>query len=79
MSIHTLRLFENVGGCMKVATKILLPMCGVILLGMAAIAYMTYGMSSDNMHKAQQELNVMAVNNTISELKGIHEFNVVDP
>ncbi len=63
---------------MKVAGKILLPMCSIILLGMVFIAYITYSMSSDNMNKAQQELNVMAVNNTISELSGIHEFNVLN-
>ncbi len=63
---------------MKVASKILLPMCGIILLGMIFIAYITYDMSSENMNTAQQELNVMAVNNTISELSGIHEFNVLN-
>ncbi len=63
---------------MKIAGKILIPMCAVILLGMVFIAYITYDMSSDNMQKAQQELNVMAVNNTISELSGIHEFNVLN-
>ncbi len=63
---------------MKVAGKILAPMCGIILLGMVFIAYITYDMSSDNMQKAQQDLNVMAVNNTISELSGIHEFNVLN-
>ncbi len=63
---------------MKVASKILLPMCSIILLGMVFIAYITYDMSSDNMNNAQQELNVMAVNNTISELSGIHEFNVLN-
>ncbi len=63
---------------MKVASKILLPMCSIILLGMIFIAYITYSMSSDNMNTAQQDLNVMAVNNTISELSGIHEFNVLN-
>ncbi len=63
---------------MKVAGKILLPMCVIILLGMLFIAYETYDMSSDSMHDAQQELNIMAVNNTISELNGIHEFNVLN-
>ncbi len=63
---------------MKVASKILLPMCGIILLGMLVIAYLTYNMSAQNMHAAQQDLNVMAVNNTISELSGIHEFNVLN-
>ncbi len=63
---------------MKVATKILLPMCSIILLGMIFIAYITYDMSSENMNNAQQDLNIMAVNNTISELSGIHEFNVLN-
>ncbi len=63
---------------MKVASKILLPMCGIILLGMIVIAYITYNMSSQNMYTAQQDLNGMAVNNTISELSGIHEFNVLN-
>ncbi len=63
---------------MKVTTKILVPMCSIILLGMVFIAYITYRMSSHNMHEAQQELNIMAVNNTISELSGIHEFNVLN-
>ncbi len=63
---------------MKVASKILVPMCGIILLGMVFIAYITYDMSSENMQKAQQDLNIMAVNNTISELSGIHEFNVLN-
>ncbi len=63
---------------MKVTTKILLPMCSIILLGMVFIAYITYDMSSENMNKAQQDLNIMAVNNTISELSGIHEFNVLN-
>ncbi len=63
---------------MKVASKILVPMCSIIFLGMIFIAYITYSMSSDNMNTAQQDLNVMAVNNTISELSGIHEFNVLN-
>ncbi len=63
---------------MNVATKILLPLCSSILIGMLFIAYQTYTMSSENMQQAQQELNVMAVNNTISELNGIHEFNVLN-
>ncbi len=63
---------------MKFATKILLPMCSIILLGMVCIAYLTYDMSSENMSKAQSDLKIMAVNNTISELSGIHEFNVLN-
>ncbi len=63
---------------MKVTTKILVPMCSIILVGMIFIAYITYRMSAQDMHAAQQELNVMAVNNTISELSGIHEFNVLN-
>ncbi len=63
---------------MKVATKILVPMCSIILLGMIFIAYITYEISSENMYTAQQDLNIMAVNNTISELSGIHEFNVLN-
>ncbi len=63
---------------MKVTGKILLPMCAIILIGMLFIAYLTYSLSSENMQEAQQELNVMAVNNTISELDGIHEFNVLN-
>ncbi len=63
---------------MKVATKILLPMCSIILLGMLFIGYTTYTLSSENMNTAQQDINVMAVNNTISELNGIHEFNVLN-
>ncbi len=63
---------------MKVASKILVPMCSIILLGMLFIAYTTYNLSSQNMNEAQTDLKVMAVSNTISELSGIHEFNVLN-
>ncbi len=63
---------------MKITSKILLPMFVLIMLGMSYIAYDTYGLSAKNMQEAQQKLNIMAVNNTISELNGIHEFNVLN-
>ncbi len=63
---------------MKIASKILVPMTAFIMLGMSYIAYDTYKLSAQNMQEAQQELNVMAVTNTISELDGIHEFNVLN-
>ncbi len=63
---------------MKLTTKILLPMCSIILLGMALIAYLAYDMSSENLKKAQLDLKTMAVTNTISELDAVHDFNVLN-
>ncbi len=63
---------------MKVTTKILLPLCTIIILGMAFIAYQAFKLSSASMYDTQQELKTMAVRNTISELNGIHEFNVLN-
>ncbi len=63
---------------MNITSKILIPMSALIMIGMSYISYDSYKLSAQNMQEAQQELNVMAVTNTISELHGIHEFNVLN-